>query len=94
VHVRHCVNKVHRPAEDPPYSTVMQRRRREQDVPGAGAAVLNRTWTISSHPAESAASNTFAITVKRAGLVTAYMHRRAAGPGRRACRWPGNRCRL
>jgi len=50
--------------------------------------VLNRTWTISSHPAESAASSTFSITVKRAGLVTAYMHRRVAGPGRPACRWP------
>lgn len=43
----------------------------------ADGKVLNRTWTISSHPDESAASNTFAITVKKAGLVSSYLHRRA-----------------
>lgn len=49
----------------------------QQGVASADGAVLNRTWTISSHPDESAASSTFAITVKKAGLVSSYLHRRA-----------------
>lgn len=48
-------------------------------IPGAGGP-LNRTWTISSHPDESAATGTFSISVKRAGLVSTYLHRRAANP--------------
>ena len=48
-------------------------------VPGAGGP-LNRTWTISSHPDESAATGTFSISVKRAGLVSTYLHRRAVSP--------------
>ena len=34
----------------------------------------NRTWTISSHPDESAASGTFTISVKKAGLVSSFLH--------------------
>ncbi|KAK9825888.1 hypothetical protein WJX81_001613 [Elliptochloris bilobata] len=44
-----------------------------QDIPGSSGA-LNRTWTISSHPDESAASGTFSISVKKAGVVSSYLH--------------------
>ena len=44
-----------------------------QDLEAPGG-VTNRTWTISSHPDQLASSNTFAITVKRAGLVSSWLH--------------------
>ena len=48
-------------------------------MPGASGTV-NRTWTISSHPDESAATGTFSISVKKAGPVSTYLHRRALNP--------------
>ena len=48
-------------------------------IPGA-AGPLNRTWTISSHPDESAATGTFSISVKKAGPVSTYLHRQASDP--------------
>lgn len=48
-----------------------------QGLEGEGR-VTNRTWTISSHPDESAASGTFSITVKRAGAASSWLHARPA----------------
>jgi predicted ferric reductase len=33
-----------------------------------------RTWTISSHPSMTAASGTFTITVKKAGLISTWLY--------------------
>jgi hypothetical protein len=41
-----------------------------------GGKVTNRTWTISSHPDESAATGTFTISVKKVGLVSGWLHAR------------------
>lgn len=48
---------------------------------GRGAHLLqlegkqhNRTWTISSHPDESAETQSFTISVKKAGLISSYLH--------------------
>lgn len=41
----------------------------------AGATrTLHRTWTLSSHPADAAAGGAFTITVKRAGLMSGWLH--------------------
>lgn len=42
--------------------------------PSNESRVLNRTWTISSHPSEQTASDAFSITVKRVGLISAWLH--------------------
>eukprot|EP00879_Flechtneria_rotunda_P021215 GHRR01022348.1.p1 GENE.GHRR01022348.1~~GHRR01022348.1.p1 ORF type:complete len:620 (+),score=239.70 GHRR01022348.1:1847-3706(+) len=39
----------------------------------AAAVVVNRTWTISSHPSETVASGRFSITVKKAGRVSTHL---------------------
>ena len=39
-----------------------------------GGKSHNRTWTISSHPDESAENGTFTISVKKAGLVSSWLH--------------------
>jgi ferredoxin-NADP reductase len=50
----------------------------EADVPtaegGNATQTVVRTWTISSHPLQMAASGSFTITVKREGKVSAWLH--------------------
>jgi hypothetical protein len=45
---------------------------------GSGGSVtsqtITRTWTISSHPAETAASGAFSISVKKIGLASGWLH--------------------
>ncbi|KAI3438091.1 hypothetical protein D9Q98_000533 [Chlorella vulgaris] len=36
--------------------------------------ILNRTWTLSKHPAAAAKDGTFTISVKRAGVVSSFLH--------------------
>ncbi len=38
------------------------------------APLVQRTWTVSSHPRQSAQTGTFTMTIKRAGLVSSWMH--------------------
>lgn len=59
----------------------------QNSTPGQAAAaaagvVVNRTWTISSHPADTAATGQFSITVKRIGLVSGYLWDRMRPGGR------------
>jgi hypothetical protein len=42
--------------------------------PGGGDELLSRTWTISSHPDEESKDRAFSVTVKRAGLVSGWLH--------------------
>ena len=44
-----------------------------QGLEGAGK-VTNRTWTISSHPDETAKTGAFSISVKRVGLASGWLH--------------------
>lgn len=39
-----------------------------------GGKLHNRTWTISSHPDESSGSGHFSISVKKAGLISTWLH--------------------
>ena len=36
--------------------------------------VLNRTWTISSHPSEQTSEKAFSISVKQVGLISGWLH--------------------
>ena len=36
--------------------------------------VLNRTWTISSHPSEQTSEKAFSISVKEVGLISDWLH--------------------
>ena len=58
-----------------------------QGLEGPGK-VTNRTWTISSHPDETAEAGAFSISVKRAGLASRWLHARAA-PSDITLEWRG-----
>ena len=45
------------------------------------AKVLNRTWTISSHPSEQTAEKAFSISVKQVGLISGWLHTRFSKDG-------------
>lgn len=59
---------------------LLMRARSFLQDPSDASKVLNRTWTISSHPSEATASSAFSITVKRVGLVSGWLHSKF-GPG-------------
>ena len=42
--------------------------------PSDKGKVLNRTWTISSHPSEQTGEKAFSISVKRVGLISGWLH--------------------
>ena len=42
--------------------------------PADKGKVLNRTWTISSHPSEQTSERAFSISVKQVGLISGWLH--------------------
>ena len=50
--------------------------------------MTNRTWTISSHPDETAKTGTFSISVKRVGLASGWLHAQDS-PSKITIEWRG-----